>query len=97
MEKIYKQLKNNEITELDLWATLNVEEYGNEHIYHHYKIYQKEINKLSEYLKYNSSLTSLNLECIDIENIDIIGESLKYNNKLNKLRLNSNKIKDINK
>ena len=74
-EKIYEQLKNNQIQVLDL-SRHNI----------------KDIDKLSEILKYNTSLTKLDLKRNEIENIDILSESLKYNNSLIYLHLTNNNI-----
>jgi len=75
ISRIIKQLKNN------LIETLYLEDPD-------YTIYSKnDINKIFEALKYNTSLKSLIMCDVDIEDISILSDSLKNNHSLIRLKI----------
>lgn len=81
MNIIYNELKNNSsITELTLKHCDNTE--------------LNEIN-IADMIKYNSSITKLNLSKNDFENIDNICEGLKINSSITELNLDNNKIENL--
>ena len=106
MNKIYEQLKNNEITELNL--KYNEIKDLNE-LYDYLKINSSlikldlsgnniNIDKLCEIIKTNSSKTYLNLYSCGLENIDkLCDNGLKYNKTLKEIHLGWNCLENINK
>lgn len=57
--------------------------------------YIENINGLADGLRYNSSLTEINLNCNRFETIGTLVDELRHNDTLKNLSLSSNSIKDL--
>ena len=99
-KKLIKKIKTNSIEKLYLNLTQNYKEIF-ECLKNNISIKKLELKNynnilfdynyiLFDFLKYNNTLTSLNLENNKIENIDILSKCLKYNTSLTELNLNNN-------
>lgn len=105
-EKVYEQLRNNKITELNLKykGIKNLDELceclktNSSLVKLDLSFNNIDINKLCEIIKTNSSITCLNLYGCSLENIDKLCEDgLKYNKTIKELHLGWNNIENINK